>query len=170
MPIPREVFEKIVYYRREVDRIWNEYLGAARGAEADTISAPVDVVESEDQIVIDVELPGVPAEAIEISASNDVLVIEGVRTAQDPSAAPGGRYHQAERAYGRFQRILELPRGGNLGRMQARLSRGVLEITVPKVRDRRGQWTRVPVTSDDPAPNGAGGGTGAAVPVEGGRR
>jgi HSP20 family protein len=73
------------------------------------------------------------------------LVIEGERKATDPASAPGGRYYQAERAYGRFQRILELPRAGHLGRIEARLSSGVLEITVPKVKDRRGQWTRVRV-------------------------
>jgi HSP20 family protein len=146
VPLPREVFEKIVYYRREVDRIWNEYLGSARAQQdTDTVSAAVDVLETEEQIEIKVELPGVKPDSVEVSASSAVLVIEGERKATDPALAPGGRYYQAERGYGRFQRILELPRAGHLGRIVARLEAGVLEISVPKVKDRRGQWTKVKV-------------------------
>lgn len=145
MPLPREVFEKIVYYRREVDRIWNEYMRPGRSQSLAAVPAPVDIYETPDTINIDVELPGIAADSIEVSVSTDVMVIEGVREKPDLQALPGARFHLAERAYGRFQRIVEMPAAGNMGRMEARLDAGLLMITIPKVDDRRGRWRRVPV-------------------------
>ena len=151
MPLPREVFEKIVYYRREVERIWQDYLGPARPPGPEVVPAPVDVYETDAAIVIDVELPGVPASAIEVSVSTDVLVVEGERQDALLSRGPGARYHHAERAHGRFQRILEIPRAGDMRRLEAQLQGGILKITIPKVDDRRGRWRRVEVADLDAA-------------------
>ena len=152
MPLPREVFEKIVYYRREVDRIWTEYMRPGRTENLATVPAPVDIYETDCTINIDVELPGVALGDIDVSVSTDVLVIEGERKKPDLGDLPGARYHQAERAYGRFQRIVEVPRAGNTRRMEARFERGLLEIKIPKVTDRRGRWRQIPVTSSDVVP------------------
>ena len=64
----------------------------------------------------------------------------------DLAALPGARFQLAERAYGRFQRIVEVPAAVNTKRMEARLDSGLLRISIPKVDDRRGQWRRVPVS------------------------
>lgn len=142
MPLPREVFEKILFYRQEVDRIWNEYLRPGRSESFASVGAPVDIYETEESVKIDVELPGVDAGSIDVSVSTDVLVIEGTRAAPE---LVGWQYHQAERSYGKFQRIVEIPRPVNMGKMTARLGGGILKITIPKVADRRGQWRRIEV-------------------------
>jgi HSP20 family protein len=162
MALPREVLEKVVFYRSEVDRIFREYLRPGRTGALAAVPAPVDVYEGEHAVSIDVELPGVAAGEIELSYSRDVLLIEGTRSEPSLDALPGGRFFHAERSYGRFQRMVELPRAADMGRVSARLEEGVLRIVIPKLTDRRGRWRRIPI-SETPAP------VKAAVPAgEGG--
>ncbi len=146
MALPREVTEKIIFYRQEVDRIWNEYVRPSRQESLGAVPAPIDIYETDATVNVDMELPGVDAESIELSVSTDVMVIEGVRKKPDLAALPGARFQLAERAYGRFQRIVEVPAAVNTKRMEARLDSGLLRISIPKVDDRRGQWRRVPVS------------------------
>jgi len=142
MALPREVFEKLVFYKKEIDRIWNQYYRPGRQEGLSMAPAPFDIYETEDAIHVDVELPGVRAEELELSALNDVLMIQGVRTRAEEGPA---RFHQAERSYGAFSRLIELPRPANMGRLEATLDHGLLEIRIPKVEDRRRQWRRIEV-------------------------
>jgi HSP20 family protein len=149
--LPKEVFEKIIFYRREVDRIWGEYVRPGRSPALAGVPAQVDIFESEQAINVEIELPGVRADDIEVSVSTGVIVIEGERKKPDTEEVPGARYYQAERAYGRFQRMIELPMPADTSRLQACLRHGILEISIPKVADRRAKWRRVPVSEAEEA-------------------
>lgn len=146
MALPREVFEKIVFYKKEVDRIWGEYFSRQSQQTLSMVDASVDIYETDDAVIIDMEMPGVDGDSVEVSVATDVVMIVGERKKPRLTELNAARFHQAERAYGRFERLIEVPRPANMGRLEAALDNGVLRIRIPKVEDRRGQWRRVPVT------------------------
>jgi HSP20 family molecular chaperone IbpA len=68
---------------------------------------PVDVFESEGELLIVVALPGVEASDLEIAAEPDALRISGVR--RQPAAARGAAIQRMEIPHGRFERRIRLP-------------------------------------------------------------
>lgn len=99
-----------------------------------------DVYESADDVVIKMELAGVPAESIHILLENRVLRVEGLR--RDPhsgESAAGYRFRQMEVEYGAFRRGIELPFAVDGEHTQARMQNGILTIRLPRAREGNGQ-------------------------------
>ena len=67
---------------------------------------PIDVVESEDAVIVHVALPGVPAAVIVVMFEPGGITVSGVRGLP---AAPAARIHRIEIPYGRFERHIPLP-------------------------------------------------------------
>jgi len=90
----------------------------------------VDVLENEDNIVVLVELPGVPAEKIEVSGTEARLEVRGIR--QPPESHVGADHHHVERCYGRFERRVIMPVPIDPVRITTELKDGVLTVVLPK--------------------------------------
>jgi HSP20 family protein len=104
---------------------------------------PVDVYETEDQIVVKVELSGIAPSEVSVVVENDRLFIHGERRDADPR---GQRvYHQLEIAYGSFGRELRLPAPVASDQATAKYRAGFLTIALPKRRIRRPSPTSVPI-------------------------
>jgi HSP20 family protein len=89
-----------------------------------------DVYESGDAVTVTVDLAGVDADELDVQLFEDALVIGGQR--RNPEPATEGVYHAAEIPRGRFKLTLALPAVLDLDRVDARLERGLLELTLPK--------------------------------------
>jgi HSP20 family protein len=100
----------------------------------------VDIVETASAYVIAAELPGVAPEAVEISITNNLLTLRGVKTPTLHVAlgeADGETTtHTTERVVGAFARELRLPDYVESDRAEASFADGVLTISVPKVSSR----------------------------------
>lgn len=107
-----------------------------------TWSPNTDVHEGPDEIIVKMELAGVPADRIHLSVENKVLVVEGARE-ETPVTGGDYRYRQMEIEYGPFRRVLDLPYAVDSSRAQARLSDGILVIRLPRARQSSGQRIRV---------------------------
>lgn len=95
---------------------------------------PVDVSETNDEVRVLVDLPGVAGEAVELTVDGALLTIQGRRPAP-PAPAPEAtarREHLSERPGGPFHRQLALPCEVNLDAVRAEMRDGVLEIVLPK--------------------------------------
>jgi HSP20 family protein len=90
---------------------------------------PVDIRETDSAYVLNVDIPGVAAEAVEITSDKGVLTIRGTRAAE---AEEPNRYRRVERAYGKFARRFTLPESANADAIAAKTAHGVLTITIPK--------------------------------------
>lgn len=91
---------------------------------------PVDIYETAEAIVVQVDLPEVNTKDIQISVHGKSLTISGRRERQ---GEPGGeQYYQFERDYGSFTRILLLPSIVDPNRIQPDYTEGVLKLTLPK--------------------------------------
>jgi len=91
------------------------------------------MVETDEAIVVDVELPGVKPEDVHLEVEGDVLRITGERRAI--ASRQGRNYHHLEHHYGHFERQLRLPRSVDRNTIRAEFDSGILSITLPKQRD-----------------------------------
>jgi len=96
----------------------------------------VDMEESEDEISVRMEAPGMDADDFDIAVVDEHLVVRG--TKQATREHKSGRYHITECAYGAFERAIPLPVTVDESKARARYKRGVLTVTLPKTQqDRR---------------------------------
>jgi len=90
----------------------------------------MDVYETPKEIIIVGEISGVNKEDLEVEVDQKAVKITGVR--RETARVPGMKYHLAEIAYGRFERILFLPVPINPEEVQASYVNGLLKITMAK--------------------------------------
>jgi HSP20 family protein len=106
-----------------------------------------DVVERENEIEVDIEIPGMRPEDIEIDLENNVLTVSGEKKEEREEGQEGGRFHLSERRYGRFTRSFVLPRDVEAEQIRAECDGGLLKITVPK--SERARRRRIEVSSGE---------------------
>ncbi|HET7231403.1 MAG TPA: Hsp20/alpha crystallin family protein [Longimicrobium sp.] len=99
---------------------------------ANLMRAPeTDVVETEREIRVQVEMPGLKRENIEVDVENNVLTIRGEKR-EERTEGQEGRYHLAERRWGTFARSFVLPRDVDAENINAAFQDGVLTVSIPK--------------------------------------
>src|SRR5215213_559415 len=120
----------------EMNRLFDTFFGGrpANGALRRWIP-PMDLVETDDHLVLRADLPGLDREDIEIEVKDNVLTISGERKTEHEAKNEG--FHRVERAFGRFSRSLDLPRGISAEEVDATFDRGVLEVRIPKPEERK---------------------------------
>src|SRR5215213_1097139 len=90
----------------------------------------MDLAESEDQLVLRGDLPGLTEDDIDIEIKDNVLTVSGERKAENEEKSE--RYYRVERSFGNFSRSLTLPQGVDTGKVEANFDKGVLEVRIPK--------------------------------------
>jgi HSP20 family protein len=122
-------------YAEPFDQLFDTFFGnngRAAGNGKTLMRAPeTDVIETEREIRVVTEMPGLRRENIEIDVENNVLTIRGEKREQRTEGEQG-RWHLAERRYGTFTRSFVLPRDVDAENIQAGFQDGVLTVTVPK--------------------------------------
>jgi len=124
--------------RDEMDRLFERFERGwpqlpnliARGMGRDVMLPEVDIHESEKQISIEVDLPGVDEKDVSVTMANGMLTIKGEKKSEREEKAEN--YHMAERSYGTFERSLTLPDTIDEEQISAQFDKGVLKITAQK--------------------------------------
>jgi HSP20 family protein len=109
----------------------------------------MDMYETDNALVIVLDLAGVDADRTEVHAEPHVLVVRGVRRERRSPGRPDEQrsYHALEIPYGRFERSVRLPAGLDTADAHASYRDGLLEITLPKRTPHQ-----VPITVEDATP------------------
>lgn len=142
--------EKFLTFQREVNRLFRRIFeegSTQRPMDGDGVAARANVAELDGELVVEVETPGVPRDALTLEVSRDLIVIEGERARHQGTEAGSVRFHALERESGHFRRILEIPCPVDTRGIRARYHAGLLTITLPKIEDRRGERRRVQIES-----------------------
>jgi HSP20 family protein len=105
-----------------------------------------DVTEADDSVRIRLELPGVPPASVQVRVRGDCVEVSGEKVPDFPQGEAS--YLCLERIFGRFRRAFEVVGAVNLAQVTARMRDGILEVVIPKVRERRGRERRIPVTEE----------------------
>jgi HSP20 family protein len=103
-----------------------------------------DILETEDTLVLKVELPGVAPDKLSLSVHGGNVILRGEKAR--PSAEGAVEFHAAERQFGQFKRVIQLGVPVNTRQATAELSNGLLEVRFPKVPNRRGEEVPIEVT------------------------
>lgn len=127
-------FEPIMTMCDATHRQFHETAGPVRrdGAPevAGTWKPPVDVYETNDALVLQVELPGVSKDAVNVELHEHTLRLSGERTRK--ASVTGGQYHREEGRYGAFQRAFRMPTIVDEAKIQATYQNGILALRLPK--------------------------------------
>jgi HSP20 family protein len=104
----------------------------------------LDLYETADNIMVEVDLPGIDVEDVEVFFLNGMLTIEGIKKERVDSA---GRinYLCMERTFDSFRRTLKIVVPINPKAASAKYERGVLTVIFPKVKEKRGQAIKIQV-------------------------
>lgn len=137
-------FLEVARIQSEINRLFDNLLHLdAPGREAGAWIPNADVLETEEDVVVKVELPGVVATDLEVSVHGGNVILRGEK--QRSEGAGEVRYHVAERAFGRFRRVIPLGVPVNTHKAEAAFAGGCLRIRFPKVPNRRGEEVRIEV-------------------------
>jgi len=119
--------------QREIDRLFDDFSRFGLGPQRTADLVPdIDVRETDKELEITVEMPGLQRGDVEISLDDDILTIRGEKKFQSDRQDEKGRRHIAECAYGTFFRAIQLPMRVDPSSVQATMANGVLRITIPK--------------------------------------
>jgi HSP20 family protein len=106
-------------------------------------SPAVDVIETENDLVLKADLPDVDLKDIDVRVENQTLTLKGDRKFE--SEPKNGGYHRIERNYGTFMRSFTLPSSVENDKVSADYKNGVLTVTLPKKEAAKPKQVKVEV-------------------------
>ncbi len=124
---------------------WLEDAGVYLQPEPITHVPNVDMFSTITELIIEVEMPGVRREDIEITLYKNTLNIKALKF--ECFEEDKVNYVCMERSFGKLSRVIEIPFPVDTIRMKAVYKNGILTIIVPRVADKRCSTKRVPIES-----------------------
>ncbi|MBV8912637.1 MAG: Hsp20/alpha crystallin family protein [Acetobacteraceae bacterium] len=123
---------------REMNRLFDDVMrgggpgggGGQSGGQGTLLAPHMDVSETDKEVRMQVEMPGVNESDVELSLNDDVLTIRAEKRQERKEDREG--VHISERTFGTFQRAIRLPFQVNPDQVQAQFENGVLKVTLPK--------------------------------------
>ncbi len=130
-----ETRSQVSNLRKEMDRIFNELIPFSwRMEESDpemgSWRPTIDMMETDNEYLIEVDLPGLSKDDIQINYHDNMLTIEGERQKEDKEERSG--YLRSERYFGSFRRSIMLPASIVEDKIKATCENGELKIHIPK--------------------------------------
>ena len=119
----------------EVNRVFDAFFGNGSGARVRRWVPAMDLVETEEELILRADLPGVSGDDVNIEVKDGTLTVSGERRAEHEDGSEG--FYRVERAFGSFSRSLSLPRGVDPDGVTADFTDGVLEVRIPKPEERK---------------------------------
>jgi HSP20 family protein len=124
-------FSELAQLQSRVNRVFQEAnAGQDEGLTTTSFVPPVDIYETEQSIVLKVEVPGVEQKDLDIQIENNTITIRGERKFE--KEVKEENFHRVERRYGSFQRSFTLPNTVNTENVTADYENGLLKVTLAK--------------------------------------
>lgn len=138
-------FDKLFGLRDELERLFGNPLAElTRNSPFLSVWNPaIDLYENADSVTVQVELPGMKKEEIDVSLHDGVLSISGERKSEKNHE--DAQTHRSERFVGAFQRSITLPSGVKADQTKAEYKDGILTITLPKAEEAKRKQIEVKV-------------------------
>lgn len=139
-------FTQFATIRDRFNKIFEDGLiarGDDEGLPLSAWSPAVDIYETENEVVIKAELPGLNQEDIDIQVSDNTLTIKGER--KQESTVKKENFHRIERVYGSFQRTFTLPHTIKQEDIRATYKSGLLTLNLPKVEETKPKQIKVKI-------------------------
>lgn len=136
-------FSELVSLRDAMNRLFEDsFVGTSLPtAFGEATAAPVDMYQTDKDVVVKASLPGVKPEEVDISITGDVLTIKGEHKEEQEVKEKG--YFRKEMRYGTFNRSLQLPVAVKSDKAEAIFENGVLTLTLPKAEEAKPKQIKV---------------------------
>ena len=128
---------------RLFDSFFTELPERRRGLLEGEWAPSVDLAETDEEVVVTAELPGVKQDDVDISITDDILTIKGEK--KEEKEVKEKNYHRVERSYGSFQRSISLPTNVQPDKAKASYKDGVLHVTIPKAEEAKPKQIKINV-------------------------
>ena len=149
-PAPVDPFTSL---RSEVDRLFEDFTSGpfmrslpsvfSPLSRSDDVMPQTDIKETDREIVVTVELPGVKDDDVSLTLQNHVLTVRGEKKSE--TKKDEDNYHMVERSYGSFQRAFRLPETIDDSACKADFNDGILTVTVGKLKEARQAAKRIKI-------------------------
>ena len=134
-----EPFRELAALQNEMGRWMNQLAGAAGttagNGQSSTWLPAVDVWETDTELVLSFDLPGIPEDKIAVELDDTILTVTGER--ERTHEHTNDRFYRFERRFGQFSRSVTLPAGIKEKEIKADYKDGVLEIRVPRPEEQK---------------------------------
>ena len=134
LAVRKEEDYSAVSFLQEMNRMMENFFqgfGPAIRQERPAAFMPsIDVIDTDKEIKVTTELPGLEQNDIDISITKDMLTIKGEKKAEKEEGGKG--FYKMERSYGAFNRSIPTPADIDTGKVEATFRKGVLTINLPK--------------------------------------
>lgn len=128
----------------ELNRVFDHFNSASLGSNQGVLLA-IDVAETEHAVEITAEIPGVKSEDLDVSISNDMLILKGEKS--DTREESGKDWRTIERSFGSFSRHIPLGFAPEDGQVDVEFLEGVLTLRIAKPADAPVKARKIDVTS-----------------------
>ncbi len=135
-------WREMMRMQNELSRLFQRTFGPAPEEEALWMPA-VDISQEGNMLKVRVDLPDVDPNNIDISVADNTLRVSGKRERKEEIKKEN--YFRAERTYGEFERLVELPEPVKTENVEATYKNGVLEIDLPIAEEKKGKEIKVKV-------------------------
>lgn len=125
-------FRELSALQDRINRIFNEQLSRGESEAGKAWAPVVDILESDNDLIVRAEIPGVKRDDIDVQVTSESLTIRGERKFDEESK---DKYVRVERAYGPFSRSFSIGVPVQPDKVKATYRDGVLEIVVPKAEE-----------------------------------
>jgi HSP20 family protein len=134
-------------FRQEMDKLMENFLGGfdlrSLGGKPEVFTPRIDVVDTDKEIRVSAELPGLDEKDIDVSLTKESLTIKGEK--KEEKEEKGKDYYRSERSYGSFTRTIPLPLQVEAEKVTASFKKGVLTVTLPKTKQALSDTKKVAV-------------------------
>jgi len=153
-PATREPGGGMLSLRDEMDRLFDDFFTgfggplwpATRATAVREFMPSVDVGETDGQVKVSAELPGMTEKDVHVELDEDLVTISGEKK-EEEEEEKGGRYWR-ESSYGSFRRDIPLPTGVDTDNAKASFKNGKLDVTIPKSEESKQKRKTVDVSSE----------------------
>lgn len=139
MPKQGKLFYFPLRLSSELDRLFDELIHRPWGLprELREWNPSVDLYETSDSFILEVDLPGVGKEDAKVELEGNILILSGRRSFEQ--IQDEGKFYCQERRFGEFVRRIALPEFVEKDKIHAEFKDGVLRVVLPKIRNGRGE-------------------------------
>ncbi len=132
-------FRNVAALQDRINRIFDESFSRTADLDDDISMSAwkplVDIYETDEAIILKVELPGIKKDDVSVEVKDNVLTLKGVRT--EEKEIKEKNYYRKERAFGAFSRSFNLQHRIQPDKIKARFKDGVLKIEIPKPEEEK---------------------------------
>jgi HSP20 family protein len=141
-----EPFRDFPTFQDRVNRLFEKNFLDGKDSTLTAWAPAVDIQETENELVVTADLPGISEKDLDVRVENNTLTIRGERK-QEQNVNEAG-YLRVERAYGSFTRSFSLPNTVNTGAIKADYLNGVLTVKMPKREDSKPKQVKINISTN----------------------